>query len=310
MENNDNQNVNESMETVKVDRLLDVEASVNQTKDATEKINRKVSLMVVCDIIIAVLILLLAIMMFLIGMRMTQAIEDIDMDYDGCSDEPEYPWETWYTAPWESGDEDIDLQLDKPVIYFYNNLEEGESANYTLVLSHPSDSTIRMTYPEVSSTDNNSVEWDVTLNGGSDEVVVDGEAYDYIFWDAESSENYITAYGTCVSGEDTYGFIDEYLDMIGFNTQEKQDFLTYWVPQMRDNEYNVITFLFDDSRYGEDYDISILDEDGNLAFVSVNRVFMVWHASDEYVNLPGHQNIVPFNREGTYIVEWGGMEIK
>ena len=48
--------------------------------------------------------------------------------------------------------------------------------------------------------------------------------------------------GFVVKGEDTEAFLQDKLAFIGLTPKEYNDFIVYWLPQMQNNKYNLITF--------------------------------------------------------------------
>lgn len=107
--------------------------------------------------------------------------------------------------------------------------------------------------------------------------------------------------GTCVAGKDTCKFLEERLAQLGLNDKEQDDFITYWLPRMQDNPYNVISFQTDE--YAEHFGLEVSPESDTDI-----RVFMTYKASEVYVDIAPEEIATPV-RIGFFIVEWGGCEM-
>ena len=140
--------------------------------------------------------------------------------------------------------------------------------------------------------------WNVTAQPDGTLICEDAE-YPYLFWEGIGTFTPDTSRGFCVSGADTESFLAEKLAMLGLNESESGEFMDYWLPLMRDNPYNVITFA------GADY-----TDNAELAITpapdTVIRVFMVFRPSGEYVDIPAQELPETPVRRGFTAVEWGG----
>ena len=186
--------------------------------------------------------------------------------------------------------------VDKPVIYLYP--EEETEVNVTLDL----DFDLATTYPQYNSG------WNVTaFPDGRLINAADGRSYDYLFWEGKTQMvfgNFDKA--ICVKGEDTVEFLEAYLTAAGLNDSEIDDFISFWLPKMECNEYNLISFPTEE--YAESARLNV-----SPAPDTEIRVFMVFKALDEEIAIPeGHELTMPETqaREGFTVVEWGGSEIK
>ncbi len=132
-----------------------------------------------------------------------------------------------------------------------------------------------------------------------------GNEYSYIFWDTMRDGEADFSEGFCVRGCDTAEFLRETLSGMGLTPREYNEFIVYWLPRMKDNPYNIISFQNDS--YAADYPLEIEDPAGNTPD-SVLRVMMAWKPSREKAELRA-QSFEPFERKGFVVVEWGGYEI-
>ena len=104
----------------------------------------------------------------------------------------------------------------------------------------------------------------------------------------------------------TEEFLNEALDELGLNETEASDFMSYWLPLMEGNEYNVITFQT----------TAYEDAAGLLVTPAPDvtvRINMLWYESSEYVEMEPQElegmNPALNDREGFTLVEWGGEMI-
>ncbi|MEG2851747.1 MAG: hypothetical protein RR879_02705, partial [Hydrogenoanaerobacterium sp.] len=80
------------------------------------------------------------------------------------------------------------------------------------------------------------------------------------------------------------------------------DFISYWVPRLKDAPYNLITFA------GEQYE-QLAPLTVTPAPDSILRVHMVYKP----INVPANlieQKLKPFTRKGFTVVEWGGTRAR
>lgn len=189
------------------------------------------------------------------------------------------------------------LEVDKPVIYLYP--EEELEVYVSLEL----EGELTCTYPQYNS----AFGWHVLAHkNGSMYNFEDGRNYDYLFWeglmdmDLAGFEKAI-----CVKGEDTAKFLEEYLTAAGLNDSEIDDFISYWLPHMQNNAYNLISFPTD--IYAEEAKLNVYPAPDTEI-----RVFMAFTALDEAVEIPADRALTMpsgVERNGFTVVEWGGTEI-
>lgn len=185
----------------------------------------------------------------------------------------------------------LDETMDaKPVIYLYPEQETKVDVRLDY------DGRLTVTYPEYRNG------WRVTAKPDGTLTDADGNEYSYLFWEGVSDTAYDFREGFCVQGCDTAEFLREKLSLLGLTPQEYNELIVYWLPKMKDNPYNVISFQ------GEAY------TDSAALLVSpapdtVLRVFMAYYPSEIPVTLP-EQKLTPTDRKGFTLVEWGGAEQK
>ncbi len=187
-------------------------------------------------------------------------------------------------------------QLEKPVIYLYPEITTDVSVKLKTT------GELAFTYPALNDGWNVTAQPDGTLT-------CNGKNYPYLFWEADQLiQNPFetnTFEGFVVEGKDVVGFLEEKLTKIGFNDHERTDFITYWGPQLAANEFNNVTFEFNEAC--DTY--AILDIVPKPEHV--NRVYMIWGKADASVS---DANITPqelptLDRSGFDVMEWGGVQI-
>ena len=185
------------------------------------------------------------------------------------------------------------IAVHAPVIYLYT--EEETPVNVQLDLN----GEFTFTYPRYIEDRG----WNVTASPSGTLTDNTGNKYKFLFWQADMRFDYDLSRGYCVPGDQTEEFLYEAAYELGLNDNEAAAFAGYWIPYMRDNEYNVITFqteTFDEAaklRVSPEPDV-------------VLRVNMLWYASDEYVEIEAQDlsaiGLPVSERHGFTLVEWGG----
>lgn len=178
----------------------------------------------------------------------------------------------------------------KPVIYLYPT-EETE-ANVKLNVN----GDLTCTYP----TYNNG--WTVTASPDGTLIDENGREYYCLYWEAIQSTDYDFSRGFCVKGEDTAAFLENILAKLGLNEREANEFIIYWLPQMEQNPYNLISFQ--SNAYTDSAELEITPNPDSLL-----RVFMAWKPLTNVLEIEP-QEFEPFERIGFTAVEWGGAKVQ
>ena len=109
--------------------------------------------------------------------------------------------------------------------------------------------------------------------------------------------------GFVVEGNYVSKFLDDKLTAIGLNSREKQDFISYWGPELCKNKLNQVSFIFAD-----EYDKEIGKLKSSVPIDTEIRVFMIYKAIDSPIDI--EEQVLPsYERKGFTIVEWGGGEV-
>ena len=178
----------------------------------------------------------------------------------------------------------------KPVIYLYPEEETEVSVSLTF------NGKLTCTYPAYKDG------WKVTARPDGRLLDADGKEYSCLFWEGESAVDYSLKTGFCVKGEDTAVFLENALEKLGLTPREANEFIVFWLPQMQDNPYNLISFA--GTEYTENAKLAIDPAPDTLI-----RVFMVWKGVDSETELEPEE-LVTTERTGFTVVEWGGAEVQ
>lgn len=195
-----------------------------------------------------------------------------------------------------SGESNAMIPVDKPVIYMYP--EEDTEAYVSLNF----EGDLTCTYPMY----NEDFGWHVTAHpDGRITDLEGGRDYNYLYWEGISDIPDSFDRAVCVRGEDTAAFLEEYLETAGLTYGEIDDFITYWLPGMECNEYNLISFPTEEYEQMAELNVSPAPD-------TMIRVYMVFTALDAPVEIEkGHELLMPqgVTRTGYTVVEWGGSEV-
>ena len=179
----------------------------------------------------------------------------------------------------------------KPVIYLYPT----EATNVAVQLSF--DGLLTATYPIYNDG------WEVTAYPDGTLINnADGQEYSYLFWEGLGNQEFNFDEGFVVRGSDTVTFLQETLAAIGLLPKEYNEFIVYWLPQMQENPYNLISFQGDVYTNSAKLDITPIPD-------SILRVYMAYKPLDEPIYML-EQVFQPFERNGFTVVEWGGCAIE
>jgi hypothetical protein len=185
----------------------------------------------------------------------------------------------------------IEEKSKKPVIYLYPTSQQTVSIKLDYI------GELTCTYPEYKD------EWKVKAQpDGTLTNLADNREYSYLYWEGVSNNNkWDMSKGFVVKGTEIEKFLQEKLEYLGLTPKEYNEFIVYWLPIMKDNKYNLITFA------GEDYE--------NIARLNITpkpdsilRIMMLFKPLDNPVKLE-EQELKSFVRKGFTVVEWGGTEV-
>ena len=179
---------------------------------------------------------------------------------------------------------------EKPVIYLYPEAE----TDVTVRLDYVGDLTC--TYPAYDGA------WRVAAAPDGTLTDENGQTYRYLYWEGTSGTDYDFSTGFCVAGEDTAAFLEDALAQLGLNREEANEFIIYWLPQMQDNAYNLISFQ--QETYTDAAKLTITPQPDTLL-----RVFMAWKPLTKAVEI-APQTLTAPERTSFTAVEWGGAKVQ
>ncbi|MFT5778141.1 MAG: hypothetical protein ACI837_001097 [Crocinitomicaceae bacterium] len=178
----------------------------------------------------------------------------------------------------------------KPVIYLYPEVSTQVSVQIDIVGANP------FYYPSYDG------RWEcmVLPNG---KIHMGDNSYNYLFWEAESiGTTLLHREGFIVQKNDVVSFLEKQLSSIGFTSKEQADFITYWAPKLIQNDQNFIQFMFNDA-CDELAELNISPTPDNIY-----RIYMLWQPTETTFEVK-EQEMLPINRAGFSVLEWGGMEL-
>ena len=180
---------------------------------------------------------------------------------------------------------------DKPIIYLYPEKE----MDVEIKLGYPV--LLTTVYPKYHDG------WKVTANPNGKLIDKNtGRSLYSLYWEGKNYPAKKTDEGFVVKGEDTIGFLEEKLEILGLNEREADEFIIYWLPQMEHNTYNYIRFATK-----EEID-NYMPLEVNPKPDTVIRVLMEFMPLEEKIDVK-EQKLTKLERRGFTVVEWGGSVI-
>ena len=145
-----------------------------------------------------------------------------------------------------------------------------------------------------------------TVTAAPDGTLVDestGRRSNYLFWEGTSSDFEIDpARAHSVRSDELVGFLEHACERFTLSDTECTDFITYWLPSMIGNPYNVVQFV-DEAVYGRYARLHIEPEPD-----AVIRPFMIFARADGPVAVGAPE--LPQRRRGEFtVIEWGGADL-
>ncbi len=181
----------------------------------------------------------------------------------------------------------------KPVIYLYPKKKS------TVKVSVAPQGGVIESIPEMGK------QWKVT-------AWPDGKIYDkktkkeypYLYWESKDNPTPIdTSTGFVVQEADLQSFFQEKLAVLGLNNKEIADFTEYWVPELSGKPYVFITF-YKQERIDQEAPLTVSPKPD-----SVIRVYFDHQKLDEAIETQ-EQELIPAERTGFAVVEWGGRRYR
>ena len=178
----------------------------------------------------------------------------------------------------------------KPVIYLY------PTAAQTVNVRVDFKGELTHTYPKYPA----NAGW--TVLAKPDGELLDEKTqktYYNLFWEGESAYQYSLNTGFVVAGAATAEFLDEALAKLGLNRREANEFITFWLPEMEKNAYNLVHFSTQE--YSQQAGLDVTPKPDTEI-----RVFMVYQPLKSPITVAPQTLSAPA-RKGFTLVEWGGL---
>ncbi len=182
---------------------------------------------------------------------------------------------------------------EKPVIYLYPETDTACSVRVDI------DGELTCTYPEHGEDG-----WQgFTAKSDGTLVFPDGREYYCLYWEGlPTSFESSFEKGFCVKGSESAEFLNFALLELGLTPREANEFIIYWLPKLEANEYNLLSFQFDNYASSAPLEITPTPD-------SILRVFLSMKPLNEYVEIEPQQ-LPEFERRGFTVVEWGGTWVE
>ncbi|MFT6500186.1 MAG: hypothetical protein ACJASQ_000293 [Crocinitomicaceae bacterium] len=188
--------------------------------------------------------------------------------------------------------QNLEIEVDKPVIYLYPEVEQEVTVKVNPV------GKMNFTYPKYNEG------WNVIASPDGT-ITYEGNEYNYLFWESKQTINTVTFArkgGYVVEKKNVLSFLENKLSAAGFTSKEKADFITYWAPRMIEFETVLIEFIQNSAcDQFATLDISPLPD-------HTNRFYMSW-AEYDGGRVIQPQEIQKMDRSGFDVLEWGGQQI-
>lgn len=188
------------------------------------------------------------------------------------------------------------IMVRKPVIYLYPEQETD------ITVKVEARGELTFTYPLYNEM------WKVHAHPDG-QLDMGDNSYRYLFWESKQkigSDIYQTDEGFYVASDTLTNFLESQLDKMSFTDQEKQDFITYWLPLMNEKKNLYISFLVNE-QCDVFAELKIEPKPTNTV-----RFYMLWSEADPDLSsseILKPQELPSVKREGFTVVEWGGAEL-
>lgn len=132
---------------------------------------------------------------------------------------------------------------------------------------------------------------------------MDQGKFRYLFWEAVQADHLneiqVDA-GYVVSGSEAVDFLEEKLTKVGFTSEERADFITFWGPKLAANAQNLVRFEWNEvcDKFA---DLNISPKPDHTY-----RFYIFMSALDTEMSIEP-QELPAFQRDGFVVLEWGGQ---
>lgn len=180
-----------------------------------------------------------------------------------------------------------DLLVGKPVIYLY------PTAPTEVTVKYLNEENLITTYPKYAG------EWRVFADTDGTLTDDSGRQYYALFFDEARTHEVDFSSGFYVTADGAIPFLEEKLALLGFTEREADEFIMFWLPVLEKNGQSLVYFEQTAEREAEcPLDISPAPQSVLRVIIHIKKV--------DAPALIEEQTLVPFERHGFTLVEWGG----
>ena len=175
----------------------------------------------------------------------------------------------------------------KPIIYLYPTEPTEVTVKYL------NEENLITTYPKYAG------EWRVFADVDGTLTDASGRQYYALFFDEARTHEVDFSTGFYVTADGAIAFLEEKLAALGFTEREADEFIMFWLPVLEKNGQSVVYFEQTAERDMEcPLDVSPAPESVLRVIIHIKKV--------DAPALIEEQTLVPFERHGFTLVEWGG----
>ena len=182
------------------------------------------------------------------------------------------------------------MELRKPIIYLYPTA----TTSISVQLQKPENFTA--TYSLYGDG------WRVTAQPDGKLSDASGKQYYALYWEGKDTSPHDFSTGFYVTKDTAAHVLEKQLTKIGLNSRERNEFMIYWLPVLRDIGQSVIHFRLTDELQSQNK-LTISPAPDSLL-----RIAMDIKPVRRPVVLPA-QKLDSFERKGFAVVEWGGRVV-
>ena len=183
-------------------------------------------------------------------------------------------------------------EMKKPVIYLYP--EELMEIKINLNIKNSKFTAVYPKFNEINNT------WKVKAEPNG-EIIINGKNYPYLFYELESYTPQLQNEGFIVKDEEAEEFLENKLKILGLNSKESTDFITFWLPTLLKNKISLCTFQ--NETFFKNFELNIDPKPKTLI-----RIFLSIKKLDSIPDVK-EQKLEKIERRGFTVIEWGGSEV-
>jgi hypothetical protein len=155
---------------------------------------------------------------------------------------------------------------------------------------------LTVTYPKIEE------QWNIISDiNGKIKNLKNGREYAYLYYEGIPTNNkFDLDKGFVISKDSVPKFLERKLDEIGFNYQESNDLIAYWLPELTKDKFVAIKFLFNEEC--DKYSRLTISPNPESEF----RLMIEFINLNSKIDLK-RQRMIKLDRKPYTVVEWGGI---